>query len=827
MPSPVGKITARFPKGGLNKRLAYSDQPPETTADCSNVRPTDALEGRERGGSRPGYGKMFSENLGPAADKEIRLLDTVSFAPTDPKHTYYSSNFIFEDPRLDSFWSIPSWPADGFPSWSLDVGVLAATAVEPDSGMVASVLPLDVTKEYLAQFRVPMGWATSPASFDGAKVLLWLRMDDTTPDADDEALVFEFEITDGATSAYAGQLTTRTGGSVSNTYAFSTGTLGASQDLICEVSVTVDAIVVKISGTTVLTQTLTAPDHSAIGGTRMGVGFDMSAGAQGAAGYFYVDYFSTDDIESRRIGLAAQAGGDLYFEYTRGTLEQVGTDAQELHSAPGVLMSSAEWVQKLYIADRGSDIVDKTDGLINAKVLTNTGATDFAAAGVDADLHVVEIYAKDGDVQLGVYKIASVVTTTINLLVSTLGTSDNCSFRVRRSPKVFDPSVAKGSADAIDVWIESQYDADDVAAGIATVVDQHKGSMPLNCPIVTRYRNRLVLCRDNLWFMSRAGDPLDWDYFQPDDDTGRAVAGSSTDAGVMAKEITAAIAYSKNYMIFAHLTELWLVRGDPAYGGSIDNISRTIGCVDMNAWTYTPKGDLIFLSTDGLYALRGGSVGEPEMISKEILPRELLGVDKTQVHVSMAYDTPNRGIHIYLTPITTGSATHWWFDFQTKSMWPVTIADDGVQPIRAIVYDDELGQVGAYLGCRDGYIRGQKSSFQNDDGTAFTSYFYIGPIYLGGDEDMEGIVSELMCTLGENSSEVDWTIYSGDTAELALASSTVYSSGEWTAGRNIPEHRPASRAVVVFIKIANGAVTPWEFERLRIEITKGDRARPV
>lgn len=48
------ELDLKFPVGGLVRRYGYQSQEPGTTPDCENVRAYDTLEGRERGGSRPG-----------------------------------------------------------------------------------------------------------------------------------------------------------------------------------------------------------------------------------------------------------------------------------------------------------------------------------------------------------------------------------------------------------------------------------------------------------------------------------------------------------------------------------------------------------------------------------------------------------------------------------------------------------------------------------------------------------------------------------------------------------------------------------------------------
>lgn len=76
---PRKTLRIEFPAAGLNRRHAFQDQPPFTTPAAENVQPYDALEGRERGGSRPGLAKAFSTSLGGVP----RLLTDVAFVEND------------------------------------------------------------------------------------------------------------------------------------------------------------------------------------------------------------------------------------------------------------------------------------------------------------------------------------------------------------------------------------------------------------------------------------------------------------------------------------------------------------------------------------------------------------------------------------------------------------------------------------------------------------------------------------------------------------------------------------------------------------------------
>jgi len=68
MPDKPRDINLRFPIAGLDERQAYQSQGPYTTRDCQNVRPDDPIEGRQRGGTRPGLVKDMGEQLGSGAN---------------------------------------------------------------------------------------------------------------------------------------------------------------------------------------------------------------------------------------------------------------------------------------------------------------------------------------------------------------------------------------------------------------------------------------------------------------------------------------------------------------------------------------------------------------------------------------------------------------------------------------------------------------------------------------------------------------------------------------------------------------------------------------
>jgi hypothetical protein len=61
------KLILQFPMMGKNTNFAATTQPGFTSPRMNNVRPRDVLEHRARGGQRPGFKKMYNEQLGGAS----------------------------------------------------------------------------------------------------------------------------------------------------------------------------------------------------------------------------------------------------------------------------------------------------------------------------------------------------------------------------------------------------------------------------------------------------------------------------------------------------------------------------------------------------------------------------------------------------------------------------------------------------------------------------------------------------------------------------------------------------------------------------------------
>lgn len=269
------------------------------------------------------------------------------------------------------------------------------------------------------------------------------------------------------------------------------------------------------------------------------------------------------------------------------------------------------------------------------------------------------------------------------------------------------------------------------------------GSLPTDsgntqgCRLTTTYRGRVVLAGlesdPQNWFMSKAGDPFDFNYSPATPSQTQAVAGNNSTAGKVGQEITALAPFQDDLMIMAGRSTLWVMRGDPAAGGQIDNVSRSVGIVGPEAFAWTSTNIFYFFGLNGLYRMAPNSM-QPEHVSVGRLDTSFSQIDTANDNVRLIYDPRWQGVHIFVTPIEEPSVqrNHWWYDERTDSFWrdkyPNAHGPTAIEYFSA----DTPDRRGVILGGFDGYIRRFDDGATDDDGTAIRSNVLLPPIQPGG-----------------------------------------------------------------------------------------------
>jgi hypothetical protein len=404
--------------------------------------------------------------------------------------------------------------------------------------------------------------------------------------------------------------------------------------------------------------------------------------------------------------------------------------------------------------------------------------------------------------------------------------SGTCQYRIERSPKIFDPNedeLVEWKADVYPLDIEDPLLPNPFLAG------KSKGQVPLGCRLIARYGDGLILASPptapHVWFRSRRRNPHDWDYSRAAfGDVESAIASDANYQGVVGEPIVALIEHSDDYLLFGCTSSLWILRGEPLIGGSLDNLSQTLGIVGPNAWCRSPSGVLFFLSKDGLYTLQPGASEFPQSLSREKIPQRLLDIPITYSHgANLAYDLRFRMVHIYLPQ----SHQHYWFNLETGSFWPIHFRSILITPIMTLDWTSSLSQEShVLLGGTDGFLRRFGREYRTDDRHPIIDYVYIGPIRLSSSNFEDGMLSELIASVAEGSGRVRWQIFVADTIEAALTASPSQ-EGIWNPGLNHTD-RPRVRGSSFFLRLSSSLETgfaPWSIERVTAARGKGGKKR--
>lgn len=796
MPNDRKDMQLAFPALGLDRRWAQQRQPPYSSADMSNVRLTTTTKGRARGGSRPGLGRAYWPQLG--SGNPVRGIWQVSYLKNDG-FAFWED--YFKDATIGSIWTTASWIGTA-PSIFPDN--LVSASYNQTVGVVRDALsPFDQTQNYIVEiFCVP--WEDQHQG----KYQIFLRMNDTTPVVTTDGILVELVMEDN-TGAYAGTAKRYSGGSLSDTYTFTSGTTTVAKAawFTCQLSGT--TLTVYWDGNLILTQVITAP---ASGGKRFGFGTQCTqSGNFTLIDTFRVQYYRDSISTSRRDQVMVTCNGTVYRETFYGQLESIGGSVT-LNTDRN--LQATEYLQKLYIADYGEAKAIGTDGVRgtgNTKFdsATYTDWTALATAIATAD-DVLVIYGASGSLINGTYGITTVASgeLTLDRACATDGTG-TCSFYIMRGPKVYDPKT-----NVLSLWM---------TAAIST-----GGSVPVGCPCIARFHDRICLAGNfqapHNWNLCRQGDALDFLDTLDLNDVQRPMNGQDSTAGLVGQPITALAPHRDDYLILASDRAIYVMRGDPAYNGFIDCLSETVGFVDKTAFCRGPDGELIFLTREGIYGLPASANAVPTSMSHERLPRELLDYSPALHTISLAFDVRGRGVHIYLTQKDSKLSKHWWFDWEQKGFWPVSLPQTMEPTAVCAVTNASAEDSCVLLGGRDGYVRRYRDSCEHDDGTSITSYVVYGPFSPFGDF-ADSILMELQATLADISGPVTWAALPGETAEDAL-SGTAYAHATGTFNEDLNYSvRPRTRGLV-YIKLNNqSSRRAWAIESFSARFRMAGKAR--
>jgi len=383
-------------------------------------------------------------------------------------------------------------------------------------------------------------------------------------------------------------------------------------------------------------------------------------------------------------------------------------------------------------------------------------------------------------------------------------------------------------ANTLSAWIPTAGNLPNDADGDGTT-DGGKSAQ-----LITTWRGRVVLAATGAdphnWFMSKVGDPLDWDYSPADQSESQAVAGNNSPAGKIGDVITALMPYSDDLLLFGCDASLWRMTGDPMAGGRIDLVSDITGVSFGNAWCKDPDGFVyLFGRNGGMFRMAPGGI--PERLSNGRIEKRLQDVDTGANYIRMVWDHALQGVHLLITPFDTNArGEHYFWDKRLDSFWPYSFAEAGLDPTAVYVIDGDSAEDRLMImGGRNGYLRNWYAPYAFDapataggERNAIDAYVWVGPLV--GGTDAEIIVRGWNVVMGENTDAATLEGYGGDSVEEAFGSTALWSKA-LTAGRNGTINERA-RGAAVLAKVSNNTVDQFfSIENMIVQPIAGGRVR--
>ena len=737
------QIDLQFPLMGLEEGAAYRRQAPFSTPDALNVWPDGTLERRARGGSRACLEKSYDTELGSGA--KVRMLSPVTVVASDGITVW---DDFFDGSSIGDAWTAIDLDSDGLPD--ILPTDLSSASYNQDVGGVADAA--DPSIDNSNSYEIGIYIAPYAGAHHG-KYQIYLAMGDSTPVVTTDGIIAEIIMT-GSTGTYTGSFKVYNAGSPT-TYNFTAGESDLGHAPAGWFKVLYDPSTPNVKaywrGTLLKSQNVTL---SGSDGDRYGFGMECTvSGGYTLVDQFKIQYYADDLRQRRRTILVASANGSVYRETFGGTMSDISATPT---IATDRRIDAAQALQKLYIADHGNPVIDLTASTSS----TTLTADGISASTVDKDDCMVEISSGTGTITDGLYGISAVGTGSLTLS-SDPGTG-NCVVRIERAPKVFDPS-------------------DDSLA----ILTASTGQYPLGAGIIFFYRDRLGFAVDNILYYSRQGTYTDFDFGVDAEDPGKAIASDYADAGQIGDIITACVPFHDDYVVIGCENSIWLQEGDLAFGGEIVNMTTDTSVIMRGAHCRGPGGSMYFLGPDGVNYIETGGTPTIRNLTKGRIPKQLRGINSAVYQCNMIYDHHRMGVHIYLTPENPTGRVHWFYSTTHDSFWPMSLQSDH-DPMTAIEYrNNQLGDVGVLIGCRDGYIRSYSDYAERDDDSGVTSYVEFGPFNLG-DDIQAGSLDTLIGILAKNSGSVTWSVRIDEDHETVTDSSTNYATGTWVAGKNYP-----------------------------------------
>lgn len=839
-------IPLPWPTQGFVENTSLTGQPAGTTTDALNVRNYDALDRRLRGGQRTGLEKYLADAVNGsnsiqainqsilAFDSNLVIADTV-LSP-DPSDTTKTESIDYSDGTLQtvssSRWTTYEPTTINNENFMFGAAVNDSESVSVESNEISapSAASLDfrcaaLTSQatlgtaYILKYVIEFD-AHATASADAR--ICWRMLDDPVNAGDSNrfsgyhleihrdagAGTVDIDATLRLTIPGVGTSTEVTANAVTTT---SASTFTATVEVIVNGN-TLNVLINNISAVTNYTMASLSSQ------TNTGFALDQPRTAIGnpSARITEITYFTGLLPASRRTTkLVVVSGGSVYSGNKNG-LDIAGSGSGIFSTSNEVALQPA--FQKVYMSDgltykildaATNTVSDWQSSMVDGALPVGGNGTTYAITAVSAGAGGTFTVAED---------VSSIIQTGDAIEVKS-STGNNNTY-----------TIASTSGSGPTVLTVDQTIRDSTVDGVLALGN-------VTCTILGLYRGAIILSGletdpHNI-FKLRNGDPLDANYFPTVTSNTQPVAANFNKTfGILGDVVTAWATYSDDMAIIGMANSLAVLRGDPAAGGQIDNITDKIGIVGSEAWTFDTGNTFYFMGINGFYRMNLGTF-QPELLSQGRLDKTFSDIDTAAKRVQLIYDPKWQGVHILIKSQqeqTTTPDRHYFWDERNDAFWPdeYPLAHGPRTAFRFTADDPEQNAV--LFGGWDSVIRAFGDTATTDDGTLISSHCRFTPI-LQGNILASSRIHDITIITDAQSDNLDFKLYVGDTVEAAEANADAGNARikrTLSGGRNSPiRQRVSQNTIIAELSQAgvNGAGATWAFEAAMARIGVMNRVR--
>lgn len=296
----------------------------------------------------------------------------------------------------------------------------------------------------------------------------------------------------------------------------------------------------------------------------------------------------------------------------------------------------------------------------------------------------------------------------------------------------------------------------DYDTGAAETIVESVGTAPSDCRISAVWQGCLwltgsVASGPHILYASRQGDATDWDFTVGLDDIGGAFFTGGEREGLITGPVTALAPQTAETMLVSTLDGLMLMRGHPRQGGVFEPLSKQQSILGNGAWAKTPDNVLWFLSKQGLYKLDPMPNAVPTPVSREKIPRELVGLtyNYEDPTVCMCYDS--MWDVIYITVRNNNQNQGWLFDPRTGGFHQMVMSGYPYVMYEHVPFQTDSAS-GVLFGKDTGIYR---FDLFGDEELEMSSSLIVGPVRMTENPNEMGKMTRLRAIFGRNTPSTD------------------------------------------------------------------------